>query len=252
MSSALEMAVLRLKRGDGRSYQFLRRVYRYCIAANLPLPDSVKPMGCLIYHLQLFARRMFKRVLAFLFLQPLFRSRCNLVGKHLSLIALPTVIGHAFIVIGDDVRFSGTFSIVSGRTFDKPEMRIGNRVFLGHDVEISCNREVVIEDDVMVAGCCRISDNDGHSVDMQRRIKGLPPSQDEVHPVRICRGAWIGFRSFILKGVTVGEGAVVGANSVVTRDVPPHTVVAGSPARVLMSIPTKEVRVDLHLEERAA
>jgi len=252
MSSALETAVLRLKRGDGRSYQFLRGVYRYCLAANLPVPEAVKPLGRLIYHLQLFARGAFKRVLAFWFLQPLFRSRCDFVGKRLSLIALPRVIGHASVVIGDDVRLSGTLSIVSGRTFDKPEMRIGNRVFLGHDVEISCNREVVIEDDVMVAGCCRISDNDGHSVDMERRIKGLPPSRDEVRPVRICRGAWIGFRSFILKGVTVGEGAVIGANSVVTRDVPPYTVVAGSPARVVMSIPTQEIRIDLHLEEREA
>jgi hypothetical protein len=43
MNSAIEMAVLHLKRGDGRLYQFLRTVYRYCLAANLPVPDAVKP-----------------------------------------------------------------------------------------------------------------------------------------------------------------------------------------------------------------
>jgi acetyltransferase-like isoleucine patch superfamily enzyme len=250
MIPTLETAVLRLKRGDGRSYQLLRRVHRYCVSANLPVPEVVKPLGRLIYNLQLYARGAFKRVCAFLCLQPLFRSRCDSLGKRLSLIALPRVVGHASIVMGDDVRLSGTLGIVSGRTFDNPVLRIGNRVFLGHDVEISCNREIVIEDDVMIAGCCRISDNDGHSVDMERRIKGLPPEQSEVHPVRICRGAWIGFRSFILKGVTVGEGAVIGANSVVTRDVPPHTVVAGSPARVVMSIPTQEIRIELSVTER--
>jgi len=244
MSSALEMAVLRLKRGDGHSYQLLRKFYRYCLSANLPVPELLKPVCRFIYTLQLLTRGAFKRVCAFVCLQPLFRSRCDFVGERLSLIALPRVIGHASIVIGDDFRLSGTLAIVSGRTFDKPVLSIGNRVFLGHDVEISCNREVVIEDDVMVAGCCRISDNDGHSVDMERRINGMPPSPDEVHPVRICRGAWIGFRSFILKGVTVGEGAVVGANSVVTRDVPPHTVVAGSPARVVMAIATQEIRIE--------
>jgi acetyltransferase-like isoleucine patch superfamily enzyme len=210
----------------------------------------LKPLGRFVYDLQLYARVAFKRVCGFLWLQPLFRSRCDFVGKRLSLIALPRVVGHTSIVIGDDVRLSGTLGIISGRTFDRPVLSIGNRVFLGHDVEISCNQEVVIEDDVMVAGCCRIADNDGHSVDMERRIAGQPPERSEIHPVRICRGAWIGFRSFILKGVTVGEGAVVGANSVVTRDVPPHTVVAGSPARVLTKIPEPGMRLEFIAAER--
>ncbi|HST12900.1 MAG TPA: acyltransferase [Terriglobales bacterium] len=168
------------------------------------------------------------------------------------MIAIPRVVGHTSIMIGDDVRISGTLGIVSGRTFDRPVLTIGDRVFLGHDVEISCNREIVIEDDVMIAGCCRIADNDGHSVDMEKRIAGHPPDRSEIRPVRICRGAWIGFRSFILKGVTVGEGAVVGANSVVTRDVPPHTVVAGSPARVLTEIPESSVLLEFSAQEREA
>jgi acetyltransferase-like isoleucine patch superfamily enzyme len=250
--SNFEIAILRLKRGDGRSFQVLRKVHRYCVSANLPVPGVVKPLGRFIYNLQLYGRAAFKRVCAFLCYQPLFRSRCESVGQRLSLIALPRVVGHATIVIGNDVRLSGTLGIVSGRTYDRPVLNIGNRVFLGHDVEISCNREVVIEDDVMIAGCCRIADNDGHSVDMERRLAGRAPESSEVHPVRICRGAWIGFRSFILKGVTVGEGAVVGANSVVTRDVPPHTVVAGSPARVLTNIPEEGVRFEFPTAEREA
>ena len=52
-------------------------------------------------------------------------------------------------------------------------------------------------------------------------------------PTRICRGASIGSSATILCGITIGEGAVVGAGSVVTRDVPPGVVVAGNPARIL-------------------
>lgn len=52
-------------------------------------------------------------------------------------------------------------------------------------------------------------------------------------PIKICDRVWIGFNAIILKGVTIGEGAVVGAGAVVTRDVEPYTVVAGNPARVV-------------------
>lgn len=54
--------------------------------------------------------------------------------------------------------------------------------------------------------------------------------------VKIKRGAYIGVHSIILPGVTIGEGAIVGAGSVVTKDVPPLTVVAGNPARVIKNI----------------
>src|SRR5438046_10634158 len=68
---------------------------------------------------------------------------------------------------------------------------------------------------------------------MEQRVAGCAPDLEDMQPVRICRGAWIGFGALILKGVTIGEGGIVGANSVVTRDVPPRCVVAGSPARVV-------------------
>ena len=59
-------------------------------------------------------------------------------------------------------------------------------------------------------------------------------------PVRIRRGAWIGARAIVLKGVTVGVGSVVGAGAVVTKDVPDWTIVAGNPARVIREIPEHE------------
>ncbi|MCC6483663.1 MAG: hypothetical protein IT209_02355 [Armatimonadetes bacterium] len=61
-------------------------------------------------------------------------------------------------------------------------------------------------------------------------------SHVKMAPVRICDKAWIGARAIILKGVTIGEGAVIGAGSVVTKDVPAWCVAAGNPARVIRQV----------------
>ena len=62
----------------------------------------------------------------------------------------------------------------------------------------------------------------------------------KISPVRINDRAWLGFNSIILKGVTIGEGAIIGAGSVVTKDVPAYTIVAGNPARIIQEIPLNE------------
>jgi len=65
------------------------------------------------------------------------------------------------------------------------------------------------------------------------RIADLSPRPEEVKPVHIGRYARIGQGSFIMKGVTVGEGAIVGVNSVVVNDIPPYCLAMGNPARVI-------------------
>ena len=71
----------------------------------------------------------------------------------------------------------------------------------------------------------------------QERTAGRPPSfRPQVRPIRIGANTWIGFDSCILPGVTVGEGSIVGARSVVTESVPPYCVVAGNPARLVRQL----------------
>ncbi|WP_420063936.1 acyltransferase [Microbacterium marmarense] len=58
-----------------------------------------------------------------------------------------------------------------------------------------------------------------------------------IAPVRIRRGAWLGQNVVVMPGVEIGAGAVIGANSVVTSDVPPRTIAVGAPARVIRELP---------------
>ncbi len=67
----------------------------------------------------------------------------------------------------------------------------------------------------------------------------IPPIKRQLYskgPVRICRNVWLGEKVTILPNVTVGEGSVIGANSVVTHDIPPYSIAVGNPARVIRSV----------------
>jgi galactoside O-acetyltransferase len=128
---------------------------------------------------------------------------------------------------------------------DDSRLEIGDHVLVGGGSVIDCALSVRIEDDVMISYQCIIADSDNHSVYPELRTNDLQTwmaerrhdwSHSPMAPVVIQRGAWIGARSIILKGVTIGEGAVVGMGSVVTHDVPPRTVVVGNPARVVREI----------------
>ncbi|MEH2434723.1 MAG: acyltransferase [Nostoc sp.] len=132
--------------------------------------------------------------------------------------------------------------------FDKENasISIGKRVFITGSIIASKNIE--IGDDVLIAWGTTIVDHNSHSIYFSERQKDavdwMAGKKDWTHvkiaPVKICSKVWIGFNSIILKGVTIGEGAVIGAGSVVTKDVPAWTVVAGNPARIIREIPQNE------------
>jgi len=129
----------------------------------------------------------------------------------------------------------------------------GNRVYIGKS-QIICRSGIEFEDDILVAWGVTFYDHDSHSLDFSLRqediiqqvadfknnkknyIKNKNWDVVNTKPIKVCKNSWIGMNAVILKGVTIGEGAIVGACAVVTKDVPPFTVVAGNPAVVVKKL----------------
>jgi galactoside O-acetyltransferase len=127
---------------------------------------------------------------------------------------------------------------------------VGARSIINESILICADR-ISIGDDVMIAWDVTVFDNDSHSVTFRHReddvINWRDGRQDWSHvpvaPITIGDKVWIGFGAAIAKGVTVGEGAVIAARAMVTKDVPPWTVVAGNPARVVRELSDDERRL---------
>lgn len=160
----------------------------------------------------------------------------------------PFIKGVKHLKIGDNNAIGATLTIES----PNGQIVIGNNCYLG-TCRLICSSKIELEDYVTIAWGVVIYDSDSHSLNPEERhldfqmytanvrkgcgvVDGKRWEVVKTNPIKICRDAWIGMNATILKGVTVGEGAVVGACSVVTRDVEPYTVVAGNPAVVIKRI----------------
>jgi len=110
-----------------------------------------------------------------------------------------------------------------------PHLLVGNDVVIGRNNIIAVKNMVTIGDYTRIGSDVQIIDH-GHGFDKDKLIKDQPALIGETH---IGKDVWVGVGARILMGVRVGNGAVIGANAVVTRDVPEYAVVAGAPARVI-------------------
>ena len=110
-------------------------------------------------------------------------------------------------------------------------IQIGNNVGISGST-ICASQSITIGNNVLIGSGCIITDTDAHPIDWRYRRIGCE-DQKGIAPVIIGNDVFIGARSIVLKGVTIGDRAVIGAGSVISKDVPADCIVAGNPARLI-------------------
>jgi acetyltransferase-like isoleucine patch superfamily enzyme len=131
--------------------------------------------------------------------------------------------------LGRRLRIDGTAVRTELVTFPGGRLAIGDSTYINYGTNISATQSVEIGAGCAIGQYCIIMDNDYH---IPGHLEAMPPA----NPVRIGNGVWLGARVVVLPGSNIGDGSVIGANSVVKGCIPPGVIAAGMPARVLRSV----------------
>lgn len=110
-------------------------------------------------------------------------------------------------------------------------IEIGENFYANHNLMILDGNKVEFGDNVFIAPNCGFY-TAGHPLDYKRRNKGL----EYAKPIKVGNNVWIGGNVVVLPGVTIGDNSVIGAGSVVTKDIPSNVVAVGNPAKVIKEI----------------
>jgi acetyltransferase-like isoleucine patch superfamily enzyme len=152
-------------------------------------------------------------------------QRIDKGGKFLRVVGkIKLIKSNGYIEMGNKVLLYSNVKLSVYGTDHTSRLIIGKSTNIGDRTEIHCGKEVIIGENCAISWDVVIMDRDYHKLNTNENV---------YKPVHIEDNVWIGCRSIILKGVKVGKGSVIAAGSVVTKDVPPNTVVGGNPAKVL-------------------
>ncbi len=147
-------------------------------------------------------------------------------GAHLRINGYLHVVNGGRVTIGERFRTLGRVSLLCEKG---ASLLIGNNVFINGGTEIAATCSIRIGDNALLGPEVRFMDNDYHDVhDHSKPGKRAP--------IVLEKDVWIGARAMVLKGVSIGAGAVVAAGSVVVSNVPAHTIVGGNPAKVIREL----------------
>lgn len=149
-----------------------------------------------------------------------------------------TIIGGKFIQIGDNTSIWRNCRIEAVQQYENqlltPELTIGSNCSIGENSHITCANKIIIGDGFLTGRRVLISDNN-HGEFSYEDLQ-IPPLKRKViskGPIIIEDNVWLGEGSSVLGNVKIGKGSIVAANAVVTKDVPPYSLVAGVPAKII-------------------
>ncbi|HIG76077.1 MAG TPA: acyltransferase [Bacteroidetes bacterium] len=155
--------------------------------------------------------------------------RCRL-GRRVTLWGRPHVSAAGEITLGDRVTVHSFLSRVQLSAGPGARLAVGAGTYINNGSVLSARRSVTVGERCQIATGVLLMDSDFHAV-------GDLDAPGKSAPITIEDDVWLATRAVVLKGVTVGRGAVVAAGAVVTKDVPPYTLVAGVPARPIRTLP---------------
>ena len=140
------------------------------------------------------------------------------------------------VSIGKYVKLTAwdSFNSSEGKQHFTPEIIIGNNCSIGDNAHITAINSIKLGNNVLLGTKVLITDN-GHGT-VEERFSDVAPNKRPLYskgPVIIEDNVWIGEKASIMPGVTIGKGSIIAANSVVTKDIPPYSVVAGIPAKII-------------------
>lgn len=145
----------------------------------------------------------------------------------------------------------GKHCLINGELIINPyggNIQIGNYCYIGHNTRIQSDTSIIIGNDVQISYNVSIIDNNAHEIDNAQRVKtarkilldGFENLKDrgdiKGEQIIIEDEVWINLNCIILKGVKIGKGAIIGAGSLVTNDIPPYSLAVGNPAKVIKKI----------------
>jgi acetyltransferase-like isoleucine patch superfamily enzyme len=160
---------------------------------------------------------------------------CTRVGRYVRVQGRVFVRNYGKITIGERTLIVGTTVRCELVAHQGAVLSIGDRAFLNYGVSISAHQEVRIGTDCLIGNYTNILDNSYHDIVDHRK---LPRSK----PVVIGNDVWIGSHAIILPGVSIGDGACVGAGAVVRESVPARAIVTGNPAQIVSYVDVNRPR----------
>jgi acetyltransferase-like isoleucine patch superfamily enzyme len=141
------------------------------------------------------------------------------------------VSNHGYMVVGERVRLDGSQAALELVAGTGGTLEIGHGTFINFGTSIVASQDIKVGAHCLIGPYCSLMDNSYHRLEPERRYE-VPPSA----PVLIGDNVWLGIRTIVLPGVTIGNDSVVGAGSVVSHDIPPRTLAGGVPARVIRTL----------------